>query len=334
MNPSEVRKRAFTLVELLVVVAIIGALIGLLLPAVQQAREAARRATCQNNLKQQGLAFHNYNDAFKRLPPGWKRTKTSGDNEYEVNPAWGAYILPFMEQTELADILDISNGIYANTFSGTRRDAMTAANISWHICPSDPDSREMELNREGKATFNNALRPLSHKRTNYVGNSGSEEFPNNANNTGSPSLFNGALGQGDGLKLKDFTDGLSSTVLLSERPKFFGTDSNRGDCYGAAPFHVSGLNQSNHHTRGYVDVSFHARARINWDSSALWNGTVNLDCVRGVASHHQDGVNVVLVDGSTRFVSDNIGQDNVAGVGPLWDKLCSRNDGNAITEGF
>lgn len=230
-----------------------------------------------------------------------------------------------MEETELADILDVNNGVYANTFNSTRKAAIAAANISWHICPSDPDSREMLANREGQAGGG-----IPHNRTNYVGNSGSENFPNNGNNSGLTSLFNGALGQGNGLQFKDFTDGLSSTVLLSERPRFFGDGANRGDCYGAAPYHASGLNQPNHHTRGYVDVSFHARARINWDGNPLWNGTVNLDCVRGVASHHQDGVNVVLVDGSTRFISDNIGQDDTPGVGPLWDKLCSRNDGNAV----
>lgn len=333
MNPYRVHHKAFTLVEVLVVIAIIGVLVGLLLPAVQQARESARRSSCQNNLKQQGLGFHSYNDAYRRLPPGWKRTKTSGDVDYEVNPAWGAYILPFMEESELAGVLDVNNGVYADSFSTSKRNALTNANISWHICPSDPDSREMELEREGKAFFNGATRPLSHKRTNYVGNSGSEEFPNNASNTGSPDLYNGALGQGNGLQFAHFTDGLSSTVLLSERPAFFD-GSHRGECLGASPFHVSGLNQTNHWTRGYVDVSFHARARINWDASTLYSGKYNLDCVRGVASHHKDGVNVVMTDGATRFISDDIGQDNVLGVGTLWDRLCSRNDGQPIGEGF
>ena len=327
-------RTGFTLIELLVVIAIIGVLVGLLLPAVQQAREAARRSTCQNNLKQQGLGFHNYNDAFKRLPPGWKKTKTTGNVSDEVNPAWGGYILPFMEELELAEQLDINNGVYANTFSWNRRNALTAANISWHICPSDPDTREIDTRREGKATYGNRFRPLPHKRTNYAGNSGSENFPNNGNNSGSPTLYNGALGQGDGLKFKDFTDGLSSTVLLSERPRFYGTGANRGDCYGVAPFHASGLNQTNHHERGYVDISFHARARINWDGTALWNGTVNLDCVRGVASHHQNGVNVVMTDGATKFVSDDIGQNDAAGVSGTWDQLCSRNDGNPLDERF
>jgi prepilin-type N-terminal cleavage/methylation domain-containing protein len=333
MNPYRVHHKAFTLVEVLVVIAIIGVLVGLLLPAVQQARESARRSSCQNNLKQQGLGFHSYNDAFRRLPPGWKRTKTSGDNEYEVNPAWGAYLLPFMEEVELANTLDVNAGIYADTFTTTKSGALSGATISWHICPSDPDNRWVVMERKGKAQFNGGFRQLTHKRTNYVGNSGSEQFPNNASNTGSLDLYNGALGQGNGLELKHFTDGLSSTVLLSERPAFFD-GSHRGECLGASPFHVSGLNQTNHWTRGYVDVSFHARARINWDASTLYSGQYNLDCVRGVASHHQDGVNVVMTDGATRFISDDIGQDNVLGVGTLWDRLCSRNDGQPIGEGF
>src|SRR5688500_8092117 len=102
-------RHGFTLVELLVVIAIIGVLVALLLPAVQAAREAARRSSCRNNLKQVGLALHNYHDVYQQLPAGWQGFAATGSkvSEAEGTPGWGwaSAILPQMEQTALADSL-------------------------------------------------------------------------------------------------------------------------------------------------------------------------------------------------------------------------------------
>lgn len=104
-------RRGFTLIELLVVIAIIAVLIALLLPAVQQAREAARRTQCKNNLKQIGLALHNYHDAHDCFPPGqirgWNGSFDSGNGF-----AWGALILPFMDQANLYNLLNPSIPIF------------------------------------------------------------------------------------------------------------------------------------------------------------------------------------------------------------------------------
>ena len=323
-------RTGFTLIELLVVIAIIGVLVGLLLPSVQQAREAARRSSCQNNLKQQGIGFHNYKDAKRFFPPGWKLEATGGNASHVINPAWGAYILPFMEETDLADTIDVG-GTFTN-MSWAQINTLRDANISWHICPSDADDRNTDSHRRGNTTGGKWLSGTM-KRTNYVGNGGSENFPNAADTTGSKDLYNGALGQGDGLRFRDFTDGTADTVLLCERTYLFGSGSKLGTCLGASPYNVSGRNGTNTHWKGHADVLFNARGRINFDADNPSTHTPyghKGQCSRGVTSHHQDGVNAVMVDGSVRFISDDIGMDNAAGVGNVWDKLCSRNDGQTL----
>ena len=102
------KRSGFTLVELLVVIAIIGILVALLLPAVQAAREAARRMSCGNNLKQIGLALHNYHDTYKTMPPAIVYTRPPAQNARNGRPywGWGALVLPYVEQTPLHDALD------------------------------------------------------------------------------------------------------------------------------------------------------------------------------------------------------------------------------------
>ena len=122
------RQRGFTLIELLVVIAIIAILIALLLPAVQQAREAARRSQCKNNLKQIGLAMHNYHDTHRVFPPGWVQGTSTGT----VNWGWSTYILPFVDQAPLYNTLS-PNGTAMAGASGN-----LIKLISVYTCPSDP----------------------------------------------------------------------------------------------------------------------------------------------------------------------------------------------------
>ena len=128
------RRAAFTLIELLVVIAIIAILVAILLPAVQRAREAARRSQCSNNMKQVGLALHNYHDALKRFPPGYVTSGAQAD----VGWGWLAKLLPYVEYESLYDqvALNFANTALADAASAVRTD-LVRTDVSAFRCPSD-----------------------------------------------------------------------------------------------------------------------------------------------------------------------------------------------------
>ncbi len=131
-----VRWRAFTLVELLVVLGVIGVLLGLLLPAVQAAREAARRTGCVNNLRQIGIGLHNYHDCLHRFPPGGVEPRPAWPRGRQL--AWSAFILPYVEQRPVYDELD-----FGRAFDSPENRAAAAHVIPFYLCPTV--SRESNL---------------------------------------------------------------------------------------------------------------------------------------------------------------------------------------------
>jgi prepilin-type N-terminal cleavage/methylation domain-containing protein/prepilin-type processing-associated H-X9-DG protein len=216
-----VSRGGFTLIELLVVIAIIAILIGLLLPAVQKVREAAARMKCTNNLKQLGLALHNYHDTYQMFPPGYVdgNTNPALTPDNDVGPGWGwaSFLLPFLEQGNLY------NQINFNVQVGTGVNAqISQLPLTIFQCPSDPYQQACVL-----YNWNNGS-TVTVAHGNYVGCNGWLECFNGASGSdagGGTDGLSGGLGTAaQGLfyrnshsKIANVTDGLSNTIVVGER---------------------------------------------------------------------------------------------------------------------
>ncbi|AMV31550.1 Type II secretion system protein G precursor [Pirellula sp. SH-Sr6A] len=319
---SQTRKRGFTLVELLVVIAIIGILVGLLLPAVQAAREAARRMQCSNNLKQLGLALHNYASTYREMLPnaGWSRT---GGYPNDYSPL--AKVLPYSEQDNLHSLIDFS--IYmghpgtADLPAALQPAAATV--VPFFICPSDGENPTHNLTLPSTAVITVA-------GSNYSMNQGS----------GMDKAFHPGFGASDGLcwidgktKLAHITDGTSNTLVF--------TETLRGN--GISPTSVTPTRKEIQSYRGRAsatdanlalldagNVTGIVAAVSGWDATRnyMWlrgssptgpvmNGrlvpnakvpdiTFGSAKVTAARSNHSGGVNAAYCDGSVHFVSDSI----------------------------
>lgn len=198
------RKAGFTLIELLVVIAIIAVLIALLLPAVQQAREAARRTQCKNNLKQIGLAIHNYHDSFNATPPGWIGVTGLTTDIYGINGwGWAAHILPQMEQGNIYATMNFNVNLSDPSMSALLRTVIPS-----YRCPTDVSENTWILN-DGSADHELAT-------ANYVGVFGTSDIDDCATTPNDPCRGEGAFYQNSALKFRDFTDGLSNTMIVGE----------------------------------------------------------------------------------------------------------------------
>ncbi|MCR9291598.1 MAG: DUF1559 domain-containing protein [bacterium] len=270
---SKKPQRGFTLVELLVVIAIIGILVGLLLPAVQAAREAARRMQCTNNMRQLGIAVHNYESAYKCLPSGWI------DNSPEGEPGWGwaAALLPFMEGSNLHNLIDPRIAIEEDIHATVRTTV-----VSTFICPSDP-APNLFVIHEGDGHNHHTLSiddegdPLFEiSKSNYVGMFGTFELED------APYRGNGMFFGNSRIKFRDVTDGLSNTLMIGERGSRLGQSIWHGNIPEAAEPHARILGVADHSPNDpvghYEDFS----------------------------SFHTGGVNFMRADVSVTFLPDSI----------------------------
>jgi prepilin-type N-terminal cleavage/methylation domain-containing protein/prepilin-type processing-associated H-X9-DG protein len=274
------RHRAFTLVELLVVISIIGILVALLLPAVQAARETARRAQCTNNLKQIGLALHEYEGTHRTLPPGY--VSNFRDDGSDTGPGWGwaAMFLPQVEQKPLFDSLNFSLPIESPSNLTGRLPTIEA-----YLCPSDsvkPTWWAMVRDQSGIPT----QRICEVAPANYVGVYG----------TSDPGI------DGDGLffrdsrvGLRDITDGTSQTLAVGERSHSLGEATWAGSVTDAVLFPVDGDGVGYPRAEsGPGMVLGHAGGRLGPGDP---NGEVNQ-----FYSRHSGGVNFLFADGHVGFL--------------------------------
>lgn len=315
-----VKRRGFTLIELLVVIAIIAILIALLLPAVQQAREAARRSTCKNNLKQIGLALHNYHEVHRTFPPAVSAQNDDANGYTEQgNWGWPAYCFPFLDQGPLYNQMDVSGKSLAEALADPVLRSVAQKAIPVFDCPSDtkPGFNESRRIRDSA----NQQRYIAG--SNYVGNAG-HNFSRMVEVVGQ-EFWNrptGVFFKNSKTRIRDITDGMSNTILAGERiyGKLIPTGNNGRS---ASAFGTSG---STGDWRGIPDVSFAAGVPMN--DSLHWAFD------RATSSRHVGGVHFLLCDGSVRFVSENVnqggggwGHDNA-----VYELLCAINDSETIGE--
>ena len=295
--------RGFTLIELLVVIAIIAILIALLLPAVQQAREAARRSTCKNNLKQMGIALHNFHDTYTYFPTAHghpKTVTTLNDNAERTGPSWMVYLLPFMDMPSLAEDLATL------TLSGERglRNAGVAIGFNAQLSQSlriDPNMA-YAAGTNGLGTVNGvSLTNFASKKIPAYTcpsslNTGLTDWGTaTASYAGSYGNSNGFFGlEGRVRILGDISDGLSYSLAVAEA----GANGHPTSAYGSGSGHQP-------QWIGSVHGDWQATARYA-DSYRLRLPNATAGRGDAFASGHVGGVHCLAGDGATRFVSDKI----------------------------
>ncbi|WP_152054397.1 DUF1559 family PulG-like putative transporter [Tautonia marina] len=335
-------RRGFTLIELLVVIAIIGVLIALLLPAVQSAREAARRAQCVNNLKQIGLAMHNYHQAVGSFP----MAMTTAYSDIGVQANWGTFgalalLLPYMEQGPLYSSINFDWNFWQGRGNIENR-TVWLTRVNSYECPSDGMTGEANTN-------------------NYFGSVGTTAGVRN--HAGSTGIF----AQRETYGIEDIRDGTSNTVAFSEalvstaagsptQTKWRDGPAPSGATPSAAyralnaALDLPGMQQDWQACNAFfVSEINHGQRGYRWGLSNLgeslfqtlippnsndypWNAC-RLDCpgcgvlhsgYYNATSNHPGGVNVGLADGSVRFVKNTVSM-------PIWWALGTRAGGEVIS---
>jgi prepilin-type N-terminal cleavage/methylation domain-containing protein/prepilin-type processing-associated H-X9-DG protein len=346
------RFSGFTLIELLVVIAIIGVLIGLLLPAVQKVREAANRIKCQNNLKQLGLALHDYHDAYGSFPPSIAKNGNAASGAsapyvpdpviYNMNGL--VLLLPFVEQGNiynqvklnapmtnfLSSLVGINLGTPAPVLAGdaisSGNAALSAIRVPLYLCPSDAGgpNGETVFTTGGTAVYYNVdqtAEKIQAYRTSYFFISDQNELKFNAykNISGSTRY---AFGANSGTRITDITDGSSNTFAMSEQTLSIYS------CYGCKPWSYTAWGTWALDPVGNYNKTFPAQGLNVWQYGSQPTPSPGMAASwYSVASLHPGGVNFVFCDGSVKYVSQTVDI-------PTLTNLSRIADGNVITGNY
>jgi prepilin-type N-terminal cleavage/methylation domain-containing protein/prepilin-type processing-associated H-X9-DG protein len=335
------RGSGFTLIELLVVIAIIAVLIALLLPAVQQAREAARRTQCKNNLKQIGLALHNYHDAFNVFPFGKGASYASPAAAYA---RWSqhAMILPYIDQAPLYNSINFSDapstpgmgGVvnFMPAYTSASNNGPSQAFIGAFLCPSD-------------------LAPNGPGQNNYVGNQGSwlcdrSDYPGSPSDVSPNETQPGVFYYLSQVRMRDVIDGSSNTCFFSEKIRGQGIPNPVSDLFVIAPqTSLAGTYSTCQSINPATATPLTSKWGYSWvmgeNCCSQYNhvavpnsyscagtgftGTMtNMAMQVSPTSRHTGGVHVLMGDGAVTFVSSNIDLN-------LWRAVGTRNGSETVS---
>jgi len=310
-SPRSRIRTGFTLIELLVVIAIIAVLIALLLPAVQQAREAARRSQCKNNLKQIGLALHNYHDTHNTFPPGAFYCGAGLGNGLPFH----VMLLPFLDQANLYAQFNFA-AVSWDVASKSR--ALGAASVPGYLCPSGTILRSADGNESAAnnytAHYLGIMGPVNNTPVNPTTNQAYSW-------SGSSTTFGGwsnegILLRGECKKIRDVTDGTSNTFIVGESSWDKNEKRYRSWVRGTYTYAGGGSD----YPGGNDTMTSAKNVLYQPNSNSGSNFTNNMP----FGSNHVGGVQILMADGAVVFISENV--DN-----QLYRSLASRSGGEIVT---
>ena len=306
------RRRAFTLIELLVVIAIIAILIALLVPAVQKVREAAARAQCSNNLKQMGLAAHNYESSFRTLPPSSGPVPVNGGSS---RASLQAVLLPYLEQASKYNQFNLKEDVNTHASNAAAR----TSDVPIYLCPSETSAAQFPSGSSNAG------------RSNYYGSMGAtaDAFENNPLRAGlfftqTTAQINANGNRPGAVKIAAVTDGLSNTAMFAEIRRgnraasgvpavdpqdirtgigLTGSTTPPGACDGmTSSIRYAGLQYYRHLS---ITSRYSHTRTPNAKGGDCTDGSFDRAHI-AARSYHPGGVNVCLGDGSVRFVTDTV----------------------------